>query len=109
MSSPSESLNDRLRKAMDDARKVLDKITKENKKCNVGFIPMATMFKLEERDKTKMGFDSSRRKMVCVSCGSRVDLDLYLAAPELQDKCFSCKTLAHNYWKNKPHVEIAHE
>lgn len=88
-------------KRMEDARRRTQ--PRRNKKV-YKFMPVETMFKLEERDKAQMGFDPAPRNVVCVNCAVKVPLHLYFAnivSPPLEQRCSSCKVTAKEFWKGK--------
>jgi len=106
MSDHNDGLNDRLRKAREQAKKAAE-ARKAKEPAKPQFVEYGTMFKLESRPRPRMISDCHPRLLECVNCGLSLEWRIYTVAPSKFDEyCPECKTGARNYWKGKLHREL---
>ena len=109
MSDQNDGLNDRLRKARENAKKAAEarkaKDPAPGPKSN--FVQYGTMFKLESRPRPRMISDPHPRLLECVNCGLSLEWRIYTVAPgKFDEYCPECKTGARDYWQGKLHKEL---
>lgn len=111
MNSPSDDLNERLRKAREEAQRRIGPSGETDPKPKLepkpNFVPYGTMFKLEDRVRPAMGHDINPRQLKCVNCGLLLEWRIYTLDPERFDaKCRTCGMTAHEFWKGKLHKGV---
>lgn len=103
MKTPGDELNERLRKAREEARQ---RMGPNNKARREFFVPYKTMFKLEVWPRVN-SLNVEPRGLECVSCSHLLSFLIFTIAPlKFEQECNECKMTADKFWKGKLHREL---